>query len=55
MSGVDFLDTAEMYAVPTRAETFTLTETELGFDGPVLNTRWRVDLNEERTELEVIG
>lgn len=28
--GVDFLDTAEMYAVPTRAETFTLTESIIG-------------------------
>lgn len=35
--------------------TFTLTDAELGFDGPVMVTRWRVDLNEERTELEVIG
>ena len=35
--------------------TFTLTDPELGFDGPVLVTRWRVNLNEERTELEVIG
>ena len=35
--------------------TFTLTDAELGFSGPVLVTRWRVDLNEERTELEVIG
>jgi len=28
--GVNFLDTAEMYAVPTRAETFTLTEKIIG-------------------------
>jgi len=28
--GVDFLDTAEMYSVPTRAETYTLTETYIG-------------------------
>jgi len=35
--------------------TFTLTDPELGFDGPVMVTRWRVDLGEERTELEVIG
>lgn len=28
--GVDFLDTAEMYAVPTRAETYGATETILG-------------------------
>jgi aryl-alcohol dehydrogenase-like predicted oxidoreductase len=28
--GVDFIDTAEMYAVPTRAETFGATETILG-------------------------
>lgn len=35
--------------------TFTLTDPELGFDGPVLVTRWRIDLNEERTELEVVG
>jgi hypothetical protein len=47
--GLTWIDPAS--AVPT----FTLTDVELGFDGPVLNTRWRVDLNEERTELEVIG
>ena len=35
--------------------TFTLTDAELGFDGPVMVTRWRIDLNEERTELEVVG
>jgi hypothetical protein len=35
--------------------TLTLTDPELGFDGPVMVTRWRIDLNEERTELEVIG
>ncbi|MEQ5789087.1 hypothetical protein J3454_14415 [Erythrobacter sp. NFXS35] len=34
---------------------YHLTDTELGFDGPVLVTRWRVDLNAERTELEVVG
>jgi aryl-alcohol dehydrogenase-like predicted oxidoreductase len=28
--GVDFLDTAEMYPVPTRAATFTHTETQIG-------------------------
>ena len=28
--GVNFLDTAEMYAVPVKAETFTLTETIIG-------------------------
>ena len=28
--GVDFLDTAEMYPVPTRAETYTATETIIG-------------------------
>lgn len=28
--GIDFLDTAEMYAVPTRAETFGATETIIG-------------------------
>ncbi len=28
--GVDFMDTAEMYPVPTRAETFTATETIIG-------------------------
>ena len=28
--GVNFMDTAEMYSVPTRAETFNLTETLLG-------------------------
>jgi hypothetical protein len=41
---------------PTAAiPTFTLTDAELGFDGPVIVTRWRLDLNEERTEIEVIG
>lgn len=35
--------------------TLTLVDSELGFDGPVMVTRWRIDLNEERTELEVIG
>lgn len=34
---------------------FTLTDAELGFDGPVIVTRWRINLNDERTELEVIG
>jgi len=29
-SGVNFLDTAEMYSVPTKAETFTLTEKIIG-------------------------
>ena len=28
--GVNFLDTAEMYAVPVKAETFTLTEAIIG-------------------------
>src|SRR5690606_30170206 len=28
--GVDFLDTSEMYSVPTRKETFTVTETIIG-------------------------
>ncbi len=28
--GIDFIDTAEMYAVPTRAETFGATETIIG-------------------------
>ena len=28
--GVDFLDTAEMYSVPTRAETYGATETIIG-------------------------
>ncbi len=28
--GVDFIDTAEMYAVPTRAETYGATETIIG-------------------------
>lgn len=35
--------------------TWHLTDPELGFDGPVLVTRWRVDLEAERTEVEVIG
>lgn len=35
--------------------TFHLIDAELGFDGPVLVTRWRVDLNTEITEMEVIG
>lgn len=35
--------------------TWHLTDAELGFDGPVLITRWRVDLEAERTELEVVG
>jgi len=35
--------------------TWHLTDTDLGFDGPVLITRWRVDLEAERTEIEVIG
>lgn len=39
----------------TGIPTFSLTDTELGVDGPVLVTRWRADMNEERTELEVIG
>jgi aryl-alcohol dehydrogenase-like predicted oxidoreductase len=28
--GVDFIDTAEMYSVPTRKETFSVTETIIG-------------------------
>jgi hypothetical protein len=36
-------------------QTFHLVDAELGFDGPVLVTRWRVDLERERTELEVLG
>ena len=35
--------------------TFTLVDPELGFNGPVVVTRWRVDLNTEQTEIEVIG
>lgn len=34
---------------------FTLADPELGFDGPVLVTRWRLDLGAGRTEMEVIG
>jgi hypothetical protein len=34
---------------------FNLTDAELGFDGPVIVSRWRVDLNIERTEMELIG
>jgi aryl-alcohol dehydrogenase-like predicted oxidoreductase len=43
--GVDFLDTAEMYAVPTRAETFTLTETFIGNyfkANPGVRQKWTV-------------
>lgn len=41
---------------PTAAvPVYTLTDAELGFDGPAMSTRWRIDLNTERTELEVIG
>lgn len=47
--GLTWIDPAS--AVPT----FSLTDAELGFDGPALLTRWRIDLNDERTELEVIG
>lgn len=39
----------------TGVPSFDLVDEELGFAGPVLVTRWRVDLNAERTELEVIG
>lgn len=28
--GVDFIDTAEMYSVPTRQETYSVTETIIG-------------------------
>ncbi|MEO1222354.1 MAG: hypothetical protein AAFY42_13595 [Pseudomonadota bacterium] len=35
--------------------TFHLTDGELGFDGPVMVTRWQLDLNSERAEIEVIG
>jgi hypothetical protein len=35
--------------------TFLLTDAELGFDGPVLVTRWRLDLDAGVTEIEVIG
>ncbi|MBD3762440.1 hypothetical protein [Rhizorhabdus sp.] len=35
--------------------TYSLTDTELGFDGPVLVTRWRADLDAALTEIEVIG
>jgi aryl-alcohol dehydrogenase-like predicted oxidoreductase len=28
--GIDFIDTAEMYSVPTRKETFSVTETIIG-------------------------
>lgn len=38
-------------AVPT----YLLTEAELGFDGPAMVTRWRIDLNTETAEFEVIG
>lgn len=34
---------------------FTLTDSELGVAAPVLLTRWRIDLNAEQTEFEVIG
>lgn len=34
---------------------FTLADDELGFNGPALLTRWRIDLNTERTEMELLG
>lgn len=43
--GVDFLDTAEMYAVPVRAETYTLTEQFIGRyfkANPGVRQRWTV-------------
>ncbi len=43
--GVDFIDTAEMYAVPTRAETFNLTETYIGNyfkANPGVRQKWTV-------------
>jgi aryl-alcohol dehydrogenase-like predicted oxidoreductase len=43
--GVDFLDTAEMYPVPTRAATFTTTETLIGnyfARHPGVRQRWTV-------------
>jgi aryl-alcohol dehydrogenase-like predicted oxidoreductase len=43
--GVDFLDTAEMYAVPTKAETFTVTETFIGnyfAANPGVRKQWTV-------------
>ena len=43
--GVNFLDTAEMYAVPVKAETFTLTETIIGrwfAQNPGMRDQWIV-------------
>jgi aryl-alcohol dehydrogenase-like predicted oxidoreductase len=43
--GVDFMDTAEMYAVPTKAETFTLTEQIIGryfAANPGVRQKWTV-------------
>ena len=43
--GVNFLDTAEMYAVPVKAETFTLTETIIGrwfAQNPGMREQWIV-------------
>jgi aryl-alcohol dehydrogenase-like predicted oxidoreductase len=43
--GVDFMDTAEMYAVPTKAETFTLTEKIIGnyfSANPGVRHKWTV-------------
>lgn len=34
---------------------FTLVDSELGFNGPALLTRWRFDANTERTEMELVG
>lgn len=44
-SGVDFLDTAEMYAVPPKAETFNATETIIGnyfAANPSARAKWTV-------------
>lgn len=39
----------------TGIPSYRLIDGELGFDGPALVTRWAVSLNEDRTEMEVIG
>jgi hypothetical protein len=48
-SGIRWIDPGQ--GVPS----FTLADGELGFNGPALLTRWRLDLNTERTEMELVG
>ena len=35
--------------------THCLTDNELAIDAPTMVTRWQIDLNQERVELEVLG